>query len=429
MPWSVPPLRIGRTWPLGPDAAALRARWDTLVRAADESAREALFQPTRFRGLHTAVSQLPGHTSPTAPLAAETGPCPEPLRVLHGPFDLQWLIPDHRLIDAARPELWRVADEHQIHAVELGRVPQPTVAPAASGTGRLSGSDISGSSGGSGGSGIARDPGPAVVFSALLPDGRSPAGRPCRIRPLFRRPGGREPNLSPGLLDELSRRLDRPVSAQDFLAWVAAAATRRPDGCAVPLPLSPELWDAGTALGRRILWLHTHGARCAPSPGDRPKLPGGQRPYVRAAIPSDLRALPATLHYDPDEQALGLGEGLISPVPGAAWDFHAGGVRVLEHWYERRTAPAAPGTLDAARPATWPREWTSDLLELITVLALLAELRPEQHRLAARLAEGPLLTGADLGRAGVLPAAAATRRPASVLDHHEEGPNGQFALI
>jgi hypothetical protein len=36
---------------------------------------------------------------------------------------------------------------------------------------------------------------------------------------------------------------------------------------------------------------------------------------------------------------------------------------------------------------------------------------------------------AELGGAGVLPVPDAARRPASVLDHHEEGPGGQFALV
>jgi hypothetical protein len=39
------------------------------------------------------------------------------------------------------------------------------------------------------------------------------------------------------------------------------------------------------------------------------------------------------------------------------------------------------------------------------------------------------ITATDLHRARVLPPAPATRRPASVLDHHEEGPGGQFALL
>ena len=161
MPWSAAPLRLGRGWVMAPDAASLRARWETLVRRAGEAEREALFGATRSRTLHSAVAQLPGHAAPTGRLAREDGPCPEPVRVLHGPYDHQWLIPDHRLIDAARPEVWRVADERQVFVVEQGFVPQA--------------------------------PGPALNLTALLPDGRSPAGRPGRIRPLYRRPGGREP--------------------------------------------------------------------------------------------------------------------------------------------------------------------------------------------------------------------------------------------
>lgn len=97
------------------------------------------------------------------------------------------------------------------------------------------------------------------------------------------------------------------------------------------------------------------------------------------------------------------------------------GVRVLELWFESRTAVAEPGTLEAMRPAVWPQEWTSDLLELITVLALLGELRSRQDELKVEkeITELP----------GVLPPPAAARRPASVLDHHEEGPEGQFALV
>ncbi|MBZ9638310.1 DNA methyltransferase, partial [Streptomyces sp. PSKA30] len=109
------------------------------------------------------------------------------------------------------------------------------------------------------------------------------------------------------------------------------------------------------------------------------------------------------------------------PVPSPAWDFAAGGVRVLEQWFAARTAEGEPGTLLAIRPATWPQAWTSELLELITVLTLLAELPPVQ-------AESPL-TATDLRDAGVLPVPAAARRPASVLDAHEEGPEGQLALL
>ncbi|MFI9052718.1 type ISP restriction/modification enzyme [Streptomyces sp. NPDC053427] len=399
MPWSVPPLRLGRSWVRGPDPAVLRARWNALVAAEDAAARERLFRPSRSRTLHSAVGQLPGQATPTGRLSRAGGPCPEPVRILHGPFDRQWLLPDHRLIDAARPELWRVADERQLFAVEPGQVPQV--------------------------------PGPAVVCSTLLPDGRSPAGRPGRIHPLFRRPGGTEPNLAPGLLGLLAGRLDRPVGPADLLAWITASARHSPDGTVVPLTADPAVWDTGVALGERLLWLHTRGGHAyGAHAGERPRMPGGRRPYVRSALPA--HGLPPSLGYDAGEEALLLGDGRISPVPPGAWAFHAGGVRVLEAWFAQRTVPEDPpkeGSLAALRTMTWPQEWTSELLELITVLALLAELEPECARLRETTADGPAITAAGLRDAGVLPAPADAHRPASVLDHHEEGPEGQFALL
>ncbi|WP_055492660.1 type ISP restriction/modification enzyme [Streptomyces sp. TP-A0356] len=377
MPWSVAPLRPGRAWPSAPDPASLRARWDTLVKAHGPD-RETLFEPTRSRTLHSAVGQLPGQSTGTEKLIRASGPCPEPLRVLHAPFDEQWLIPDHRLIDVARPELWRVAGEHQVFAVETAAVPD--------------------------------SPGPLLLATSL-----PPVLRAGRIRPLYRRPGGEEPNLAPGLLEHLGERLGLSPGPMDVLAWSTATVRPGPHGLVVPLTEDTGLWARGVELGRRMLWLMRRD-------GERPKLPGGRRPYVRAPLPS----LPLALHYDRDEETLHLDEGRVSPVPSAAWDFEVSGVRVLEQWFTSRTVQAEPGTLAAIRPAIWPQAWTSELLELITVLALLAELRPQQEELTVTTAP---ITAAGLRTAGVLPVPEAARRPASVLDHHEEGPEGQFALL
>ncbi|MGW3412822.1 type ISP restriction/modification enzyme [Streptomyces sp. NPDC000888] len=378
MPWSAAPPRLGRGWPTAPDAASLRARWDALMKAEGPE-REALFGVTRSRTPHSAVAQLPGQASGTGRLARESGPCAEPVRVLHAPFDEQWLIPDHRLIDAARPELWRVADERQLFVIEQ------TVAPESAG--------------------------PVLLIASVLP---LSAGRGGRVRPLYRRPGGLEPNLAPGLLDHLRTRLGHSPDPIDVLAWTVAVARAGRTGPAVPLTSDPQLWAHGVELGRRMLWLMRRD-------GERPKLPGGRRPYVRSPLP----ALPVDVHYDRDEEALHLDEGRISPVPPEAWDFEVGGVRVLEQWFAARTEPPEPGTLEAIRPATWPQAWTSELLEIVTVLALLAELRPQR----AELSVSEPITGTELRKAGVLPVPDSARRPASVLDHHEEGPEGQFALI
>nr|WP_197073840.1 type ISP restriction/modification enzyme [Streptomyces sp. e14] len=376
MPWSVAPPRLGRGWPTAPDAACLRSRWEALLRA-EGAEREALFEPTRARTPYTAVGQLPGRSGGTEKLARASGPCPEPVRVLAAPFDEQWLIPDHRLIDAARPELWRVADDRQVFVVET---------PAAPGTGR-----------------------PLLLATSLLP-----LLRPGRIRPLYRRPGGREPNLAPGLLEHLADRLGHIPEPEDVLAWTLTAVRPGPHGPVVPLTGDAGRWAAGVAAGRRTLWLMRRD-------GERPKLPGGRRPYVRAPLPPR----PLTVRYDRDEEALYLDEGRIAPVPPAAWDFETASGRVLEQWFAARTGPAEAGALAAIRPAAWPQTWTSELLELITVLALLAEARapgPEEP------VSDPVGV-AGLRAAGVLPVPESARRPATVLDHQEEGPEGQFALL
>ncbi len=417
MPWSVRPLRTGRSWVAGPDPAALRARWERLA-AAEGAEQERLFRPSRSRTPHTAVAALPGRSATgagsstatgagtaagTGRFAREPGDCPDPVRILHGPFDEQWLLPDHRLIDAARPELWRVSDERQLFAVEHGYVPQAQA------------------------TGLA--PAPALSVTHLLPDGHSPAGRPGRIRPLYRRPGAADPNLAPGLLAVVRARLDPGATPEAVLAWTLAAAVPTPSGCRVPLPADAGVWAAGVELGEELVRLRLRGARG----GERPRLPGGRRPYVRAALP----ARPPGIAYDAEAEALVIGEGRISPVPAEAWEFTVSGVRVLELWFGRRAAAAVGAVpegadadgLDAVGARGWTPEWTSELLELITVLALLDGLRPRREALAARLAGAALISREELRAAGVLPVPASARRPASVLGHQEEGPEGQFALL
>ncbi|WUT32831.1 DNA methyltransferase [Streptomyces sp. NBC_00691] len=405
MPWSVAPLRFGRSWIVAPDARTLRSRWDRLAAAEGDAEREALFRPSRARTPSSAVAALPGQRTGTARWAREPGPCPEPVRVARGPFDEQLLLPDHRLIDTARPELWRVVGAPQLFAVEQGYVPGAA--------------------------------GPALLVTAALPEGRSSAGRPGRIRPLFRRPGGLEPNLAPGLLGFLGARYGHEVDALEWLAWTVAAALPSPAGCRVPLPEDPEVWAAGVALGRDLVDVQVRGALT----GTKPRLPGGRRPYVRAAVPPH----PGTLTYDAADETLRLDEGRISPVPVEAWEFSVGGARVLEEWFAHRAAPAEPGSLDAIGPAAWPQEWTSELLDLVTVLALLGAREPERAALTPQaltsqaLASDALASDAlpseassagleELRAAGVLPPPAGSRRPASVLDHQEEGPEGQFML-
>ncbi|MER6447795.1 type ISP restriction/modification enzyme [Streptomyces venezuelae] len=374
MPWSVGGLRLGRDWVAAPDPAALRARWAVLA-GSEGAERERLFRPSRSRRPDAGAAALPGQRSAaTARFADGPGPCPAPVRVLLDPFDEQWLLPDQRLIDAARPELWRVRDEHQLFLVEA---PDPLV-------------------------------------TAHLP-----AGRLGRIRPLHRRPGGAEPNLAPGLAALLGARHGGPVTPEDVLCWILVAGRPGSRGYEIPLAADPGRWRAGLELGHRLLGVQLRGARG----GEPPRLPGGRRPYVRSAVTQ----WPRELTYDAESETLGLGSGTVSPVPAGAWEYEAQGVRVLPAWFAARTAHRGPDAegLAALGPSDWPQGWTSELLALVTTLALLAELAGER----AAFEPGPGLSAEELRTAGVLPPPAWARRPASVLDHQEEGPGGQFALL
>ncbi|WP_189131954.1 type ISP restriction/modification enzyme [Wenjunlia tyrosinilytica] len=405
MPWSSPALHTGREWVRAPSTEILEARWERLA-AANAGQRSALFRPTRARTPHSTVTQLPGQRTPTGRLSREAGPFPAPVRIRHGAFDRLWLLPDHRLLDQARPQLWRVADDAQVFAVVQPHTPEA--------------------------------PGPAVTFCAEIPDGDG-RRQNSPVFPAHRLPGGREPNLAPGLTGHLADRLGVPVTGLDVLAWIAAvtahpAAARNGERVPVPLTASVATWSKGTALGRQVLWLHTFGARCADPEQGRPprgpRMPGGRRLFVRRSVPA--RPLPGGLDHDPDGEALLLGDGRIAPVPGAVWEYRAGGVPVLREWFARRSPnqeSVEAGSLEAIRMTAWPQTWTTELIELASVLSLLCELRPAQAALTASALSGPLVTTGELRAAGVLPAPAWSGRPASVLSHQEEGPEGQFPLF
>ncbi|MEU2769573.1 type ISP restriction/modification enzyme [Streptomyces diastaticus] len=383
MPWSVAPWQPGRTWPLAAEPETLRRRWRALAEAEGER-REALFGPTRARTTRSSVAPLPGRVTPTGRLARAPGPCPEPVRVLDGPFDTRWLLPDHRLLDTARPELWRAHGPASRYLLEPG--------PG----------------------------GPALLATALLPTGRNPHGRARPVRPLHRDPDAADPNLAPGLVPYLAGELGQAVEAEDVFAWIVCAAVPGPGGCEIPLPARPEEWEAGVAWGRAVLGL------LAPLDGGRPRLPGGRRPYVRAPLAPAAGAggqEPYPVAYDRESESLLVGGGRIAPVPREAWEFTCAGVRVLADWVARRTAVGAAGTLEGLAPREWPQERTRELLELITVLALLGEAEAGRPPAA-----GPVLGEAELRAAGVLPVPAAARRPGPALAVREEGPEGQSAL-
>ncbi|MGC0421525.1 type ISP restriction/modification enzyme [Embleya sp. AB8] len=373
MPWGGPGIGPGRTWVYAPERETLRRRWARLAAAED---RDPLLRPTRARTTASLPAPLPGCPPPPGPLAREVGPTPRLVRIARGPFDRQWLVADPRVVDVARPELWRVRGDRQVYL-----------------TARQAG-----------------DPWP-VLCSALVPDAAHHGGRGGRVAPLYRDPAGLVPNVAPGLVELLADRLGVPVVAEDLFAWIVAVTT---DPAGVPLTADPNLWAAGVDLGRRLIALHTFGARFGRPGEGKPRLPGGRRPFVREPVP----ARPTEVRHDEETGSLLLGSGRIAPVPREVWD-----LGLLQPWIAARTEPPGEG-LERIRERAWSTDLTSELIDLLHVLALLTDLADTRHALCAEAAAAPTLATADL-----LPPPPATRRPPTVLDITEEGPGGQAVLV
>ena len=399
LPWQSPGIKPNRTWVYSPDPATLAERWITLVLSPPEEKSE-LFRETDTTNLHRLAPALPGHPKKVHPFTQETGPCPAPVPVAFRFLDRHWLIPDGRLIERPRTDMWAAHGPRQVYATEQH-------------TERIVG-------------------GPALAFAAHPPDQHHFNGRGGRVLPLYREHDSATPNLAPGLLTLLTERLGATVTPEDILAYVAAvtahdaftrtfAAELDAPGVRVPLTASYELYQEAVVLGREVLWLHTYGERYTdPSngrPASSPRLPDERRPKVTVAIPDDETGMPETLDYDATTQTLKVGGGRVAPVPPGAFDYAVGGTNVLRKWFGyRKKNPAGKRTspLDHLNPTSWSPEFTTDLLALLNVLGRLVELEPAQADLLARLVAGPSITVTDLKQAGVLPPPPAARKPVGV---------------
>ncbi|HTU25659.1 MAG TPA: type ISP restriction/modification enzyme, partial [Pirellulales bacterium] len=289
----------GRTWIIAPDAESLRLRWRKLIRAKPEQ-KEELFHP-HLRGgqpgdkhVNKIVKGLPGYSDNPKPVAEEKGDCLPPVRYGYRSFDRQWIIPDSRVINQPNPELWRSHGENQVYLT----------AP----------SDRSPTAG------------PALSFTALMPDLHHYNGRGGRVFPLWRNGGAPYSNLSPSLLELLAKKYKRAVSPEDFFAYLAGVAANpaytarfqtdlAQPGLRIPLTARPKFFADAVELGRRVIWLHTFGERYADPKAGRPKGPprlaNGPGPRIpkAGAIPDDPDCMPDEIEYNKIEQRLLIGKG------------------------------------------------------------------------------------------------------------------------
>ncbi len=381
----------GRTWIIAPDAESLRLRWRKLTRAKPEQ-KQDLFVPHLNKGQlgdrhvdREVKKGLPGFPDNPTPIANERADCLAPTRYGFRSFDRQWIIPDNRVLNRPNPELWGSHSERQVYLT----------AP----------SDRSPSAG------------PALSFTTLMPDLHHYNGRGGRVFPLWRDADATQPNLPPKLLEFLSAAYEFTVTAEDFLAYLAGVAANpaytarfqrdlAQPGLHIPITARPKLFVKAVELGRRVIWLHTFGERFADPKADRPpgppRMPKERAPRIPkdGAIPGDADSMPDEIEYDETRQRLMIGKGFIDNVPAAVWQYEVSGKRVLTQWFSyrkrNRERPIMgdrrpPSKLGEIQPDHWLAEYTTELLNVLNVLALLVAMEPAQAKLMEAICEGPTL--------------------------------------
>lgn len=427
LPATSPGIKANRRWVYAPRPQTLRDRWTALVTATDHDERKTLLKATRDRTLDTTPQRLDGSGSTDAPLITETGPCPDPIRVGYRSFDRQYLIPDNRVIDFARPPLWRAAaHSEQVFAIELHSTPL-------------------------------RD-GPGLTFMSLVPDMHAFKGSEGgRVLPALHPDGRATSTLEVRTLIAHRLGFSEAVTGEDLLAYIAAVTSHsgyvarfieqlETPGVRVPLTADLQLWTKAVAVGRNVLWAHTYGERFVDT--DRPRaqveLYGDRRVLNLDGIPTTAAGMPTEITHSSDrrdrradedgDDTLYVGDARFKPVSPAVWRYSIGSRRVVKAWFDaRRAAPSGrrSSPLDDLTATTWLRSDTEELLRLIGVLQRVIDLEPQQDDLLARIIEGDLVSVEDLTEAGALPIKASARvladtgrAPGEPTDIHEDRGTG-----
>ncbi|WP_051713920.1 type ISP restriction/modification enzyme [Streptomyces sp. NRRL WC-3626] len=387
-PWGSPGCKTNRSWVTSPHPSVLQRRWARLGGEEDPETKALLFKETGDRRLDTRITCLPGFPHPDRTIDEEGGTHPPLLHIALRSFDRQWLIADHRMLDRPRPELWESLQPGQVFLNQQ------------------SSHEITG--------------GPALVATALLPDTHHFNGRGGRVHPVLHPDGSA--NVPTGLLRYLSGVLGLDgVTVHDLAAYAVAvtghsafteqfAEELLTPGVRLPLTRDPELWSEAVRVGRAFLWAATYGERGdppdAPASGQEEiDFPPGDPRQVRYATPIGS-AVPDTLAYDEESGTLHVGPGTFTGVPPEVWNYEVGGMRIVKKWFGyRKASPTSRKTspLDDLHVTTWPREWSAELIDLLSVLRRLVDLAPAQQALTTRIVNSPVVTVTDLTSAGVLP--------------------------
>jgi hypothetical protein len=209
--------------------------------------------------------------------------------------------------------------------------------------------------------------GPAVWCHGLLPDYHSFSGRGGYAFPLYdRRPDIDGPNIRPTLIESLSAAYGEVVGAEDVfdtilcLLSATSYSLRFPEDLEdifphVPFPAQFPVFQNAVHIGRTIRTVETFAHRA-----DSTHLP---RDFAR--VTTEPRGVVVPVDYS--ESSITLcdnGNGRITGLPQAVWDFSVSGYRLVPHWLEARVG--LPADLALVREL---RDICGRIAELIDLFA------------------------------------------------------------
>lgn len=349
-PWQHSGVQVKRTWPIAPAWQVLHQRWRQFLSYLPAD-RPAAFHETRDRKVASECSDQAGARMPTLYSLGPAAPAPRHVRYAYRSLDRQWLLKDPRLADYLRPSLLAAHGPHQIYLTSLL-------------TGVLG-------------------TGPAATVAAAIPDMHHFRGSfgAKDVIPIYRDAAATEPNVTGGLLDQLTTEYGEPISVEDLLAYAYAilqspsytgrfADHLRLPGPRIPITKDLSRFREGVALGGHLIWLHSYGERWVPAGAAPGRVPQGQARAV-ISIPPNPERYPHHYSYDPQTEVLHVGEGAMGPVAAEVFGYTVSGFPVVRSWLDYRMAEPRgrrSSPLDNIRQVGWPATFTTELLELLWVL-------------------------------------------------------------
>jgi predicted helicase len=380
-PWQNNGIKAGRTWVIDPCEETLREKVTRLLSATAEN-RAELFKnsPTGCKIGDTPLQLPPDRVRLQSILNAKMNDA-DGLRLApygYRSFDRQLIVADGRFLDRCAPPLWHAHSEQQFYLTSLFST--------------------------------ALGDGPACMACANIPDldfFRGSYGAKA-VMPLYRDSEATQPNLAPGLLEMLGKAYGRAVTPEAVAGYAygvlaqpayterfAKELQRRT--VRVPWTKDADLFERVSAIGQRLIWLHTYGQRLIPKGEKKGQVPKGAARCTRA-VPETEAEYPDTFEYDASRQQLHVGSGVFAPVSPEVFEFNVSGLKVVQSWLgyrmkNRQGKKSSP--LDDIRPKSWTHQFTRELLELLWVLEATIDGYPEQKMLLDEVLAGTLFTADD----------------------------------